>query len=325
MKPRFSVGEEVETCGNPLFDFEAADPHLLFWEGRFYIYATKAAKTEAGFAVWSSQDLKKWRFDGMALQFANVSWAQNDDWAPAILERNGRFYLYFCADSQIGVAVSDSPTGPFHDALGAPLLPFRDDISAIDPCAFTDDDGQSYLFFGAVPAFWLDPTQVKISTSLSVQKLGADLISLEGQEFPTVEYEPFGGIKNDFGAGRGHCLDHIEASMVFKRRGVYYLMFSRGNHGMGSDERAYRVRYATAQNPLGPWQIAPEVVLQTRREIGCVGPGHHGVLELPGDRWLVCYHAHGGDGFRRLWMDWMHFDDAGRILEIVPTREGASL
>ena len=309
---------------NPIFPprIEAADPHLLLWQNRLYLYATQAGKTERGFSVWSSDDAQNWKNEGMALCLANVSWAEKDDWGPAIIEKNGRFFLYFCADSQIGVAVADSPVGPFIQPKNAPLVPFRDDNSAIDPCAFTDRYGQSYLYFGAVPAFWLSPEETEINTALSVRPLAPDMVSFCGDEIPTIEYEPFSGIKNQFGQGKGHSLDHIEASFAFERDGIYYLMWSRGNHGSADLEHAYRVRYATAPSPLGPWTIAPQPVLQSRPEIGCIGPGHHALVQLSGDRWLCAYHAHDGDGFRRVWLDWMHFGPKGEILPIIPTREG---
>jgi beta-xylosidase len=79
----------------------------------------------------------------MILKLADVSWANGDPWAPDIIQRNGLFYFYFCSGSAIGVAVSDNPVGPFHDALCKPLIPYEEDMSSIDPKAFIDDDGQA--------------------------------------------------------------------------------------------------------------------------------------------------------------------------------------
>ncbi len=79
----------------------------------------------------------------------DVSWADKNAWAPAIAERDGKYYFYFCAEQQIGVAVADCPAGPFKDALGGPLVAKgRLTGQMIDPAVFTDDDGQSYLYWG---------------------------------------------------------------------------------------------------------------------------------------------------------------------------------
>lgn len=62
--------------------------------------------------------------------------------------KNGRYYFYFCADARIGVAVADSPAGPFTDVLGTPLIAANPDGGqAIDPAVFTDDDGQRYIAY----------------------------------------------------------------------------------------------------------------------------------------------------------------------------------
>lgn len=314
----------------------AADPHADLFGDRFYIYAThagiyssarafheKAIGQAHGFAAWSSRDLRTWSDEGAILRFSDVPWARNlgDAWAPCMAERNGRFYFYFCAGSSIGVAVGDSPLGPFRDALGEPLVPFRADMSAIDPMVFLDDDGQAYFYWGAVPGAWLENTGIEILTHLSVRKLNPDMISFAGPEIPTVSTQK--------SPGGWHSLDHIEASHVFKRRGIYYLMWSPGDFVTGDESSAYRVHYATSNSPLGPWQMAPNnPVLATRREIGVVGPGHHSTLQIPGtDEWFCVYHCHAGDPdrqnlIRQTCVDRMFFDPDGAIQTILPTLEG---
>ena len=116
--------------------------------------------------VFSSQDLAHWTDHGPVLGHADFSWAIAAAFAGHCIERDGRFYWYvpmWLADGGgfgVGVAVADSPTGPFSDARGTPLvtndmtpLVLSDPSSThddIDPAVFIDDDGQAYMYFGGL-------------------------------------------------------------------------------------------------------------------------------------------------------------------------------
>lgn len=318
--------------GNPVLPVYAADPDAHLLGDRYFIYATNAGfypdkdaftsgeshESGHGFSAWSSRDLRSWQSEGPILRFADIEWARDlpHAWAPCMAERNGKFYFYFCADSRIGVAVSDSPTGPFVDAKGEPLVPYRDDLSAIDPMVFVDDDGQAYLYWGAVPGFWLEGQVEYVRMHLSVRKLAPDMVTFVGEEMPTIFTRR---LREGW-----HDLDHIEASHVVKRDGIYYLQWSEGSFSSNDPERSYRVRYATAVTPLGPWHLAGEdPLLSSRPEISAVGPGHHGLIQIPGtDEWWCVYHNHPGDADRRVWIDRMVFNEDGSIAPIVPTLEG---
>lgn len=52
----------------------------------------------------------------------NLAWANIRAWAPAIAEKNGKFYFYYSANQNIGVAIAEKPAGPFTDPLGKPLV-----------------------------------------------------------------------------------------------------------------------------------------------------------------------------------------------------------
>lgn len=300
----------VSPRGNPVLPVGAADPHAALFGDRYYIYATGAGKTEPGFAAWSSPDLRSWRYEGMCLRLADVAWARGRDWAPAIAERNGRYYFYFSADDRIGVAVGESPVGPFHDALGEPLAPYKDDISVIDPMAFVDADGRAYLYYGAVPATWLEGKVSAINRALSVRRLNDDMVSFADPELPTIE------------VGTGGA--HIEGSFVVERRGVYYLMWSEGNWNASDEANAYRVCYATSASPTGPWEgAANNPILSTDWSAEVIAPGHHSVLRRPGaDEYYIVYHKHKADGDRRVCIDRMAFTPEGEIARVTPTREG---
>ncbi len=113
------AGEEA----NPVLPVQAADPHAALFGGRYYLYATGAGALEEGFAVWSSPDLTRWTSEGTQLRLSDVGWASKEAWAPAAAERNGRYFFYFSAESRIGVAEADSPSGTFREPLGKPLVP----------------------------------------------------------------------------------------------------------------------------------------------------------------------------------------------------------
>ena len=113
--------------GNPVFPGWYADPELHFFAGRYYIYPTTSRPfdEQTTFECWSSSDLTDWRNEGVILDFADVRWSTNyAAWAPSVAEHDGKYYFYFSAGdgAGIGVAVSNSPTGGFRDALGIPLV-----------------------------------------------------------------------------------------------------------------------------------------------------------------------------------------------------------
>ncbi|MGN9758529.1 immunoglobulin-like domain-containing protein, partial [Streptomyces sp. SD31] len=138
---------------SPVLPGLTADPNIVRFGDTFYLYPTTdgfPGWSGTQFKAYSSTDLVHWKDHGVILDLGpDVSWADSRAWAPAIAEKDGKYYFYFCADANIGVAVSDSPTGPFKDALGQPLLKAGQfSGQMIDPAVFTDDDGQSYLYWG---------------------------------------------------------------------------------------------------------------------------------------------------------------------------------
>ncbi|WP_156077545.1 family 43 glycosylhydrolase [Saccharothrix sp. NRRL B-16314] len=277
-----------------------ADPHITNFNGRYYLYPTTdgyASWASPYYKAFSSTDLVNWTDHGVILDHGpDVSWADNSAWAPAVVAKNGRYYLYFSGGAasgdtgkHLGVAVSDSPTGPFRDALGRPLVragayPGQ----AIDPMVFTDDDGQSYLYWGNGAAY--------------VVPLNADMTSFDPAKVRTITTTGF-----------------REAAFVLKRNGTYYFMWSEND----TRDEDYQVAYATGPSPLGPW-TKRGVVLQKRLDAGIKGPGHHSVVRAPGtDTWYAAYHRFavpGGNGTNReVTVDRLTFGSDGTINPIVPT------
>ncbi|GAA1620297.1 family 43 glycosylhydrolase [Catellatospora bangladeshensis] len=290
-----------KTTAGPVIPGLFADPHLAYFGGRYYLYPTTdgyAGWSGTYYKAFSSADLVNWTDHGVILDHGpDVSWADNSAWAPAVAAKNGRYYLYFSGGAasgntakQLGVAVADSPAGPFRDALGRPLVTSGQFSGgqAIDPMVFTDDDGRSYLYWGQGVA--------------RVVPLNSDMISYDAAQVRTIT--PSG---------------YNEAPFVFKRNGTYYLMWSEND----TRSEDYRVAYATGTSPLGPW-TKRGIVLQKRLDAGIRGPGHHSVVQLPGtDTWHIAYHRFAvpaGNGTNReTAIDRMEFNADGTIRPVVPT------
>ena len=249
--------------GNPLFPGWYADPEIHFFAGRYYVYPTGSADfaSQASFECWSSADLTDWKNEGVILDFKDVPWSTNyAAWAPSCAEHNGKYYFYFSAGdgAGIGVAVSDSPAGPFRDAIGHPLVGYYPHgAQPIDAHCFTDDaDGRSYLYFGGHGHYVvarLTPTMCAVNRA-----------------FREITPSP----------------SYFEAPFMVKRRGLYYLMWSEG----GWADHTYLAAYGVGDNPLGPFEYGGRI-LENNPEVA-QGAGHHSVLKLPGteDDWVICYH-----------------------------------
>ena len=290
LAPLASLAADAPT---PILDGFTADPSIHVFGDTYYVYPTsdKPNWQTTDFSVWSSKNLVDWKKEGMILDVTkDLKWANIEAWAPDCIERNGTYYFYFCAKGKVGVAKAKSPTGPFVDALGKPLLTKTGKVrtNTIDPQAFIDHDGQAYLYFGNGNGF------------AQVFKLKPDMITLDGDpvDIPLKEFR------------EGIC--------VFKRQGKYYFMWSI------DDARSpnYRVGYGTADTPFGPVTSPAEYVVLRKNGIA-VGTAHHSVVNVPGtDRWYTAYHRHAipdGGGYKReTCLARMNFNVDGTIQPINP-------
>ncbi|MBB5350329.1 hypothetical protein HNR46_000553 [Haloferula luteola] len=286
--------ERIASVPAPAIDEFVADPSIRAFGDTYYIYPTSDRPNwnTYEFAVWSSKNLVDWKKEGVFLDLRkDVSWANVKAWAPDCIERDGKYYFYFCGEHNIGVAVGDSPTGPFKDALGKPLVKDSEiKTFSIDPHAFIDDDGKAYLYFGnGTPTVW---------------ELNDDMISFKGEPKEM------------------HLREFREGIVVFKRKGKYYFMWSI------DDARSpdYRVGWGWSDSPTGPVESPQENFIVLRQHGNAVATAHHGVVNVPGtDRWIVAYHRHavpGGSGYRRqVCLVEMKFDEEGHILPMDPLDE----
>jgi beta-xylosidase len=225
-------------------------------------------------------------------------------WAPAIIEKDNKYFLFFAANDiqsnaekgGIGVAVADSPEGPFKDYLGKPLIDaFHNGAQPIDQFVFLDKDGQHYMIYGG----W---------RHCNIVKLKADLTGFIPFEDGTVfkEITPQG---------------YVEGPFMFVRNNKYYFMWSEGGW-TGPD---YSVAYAIADSPFGPFTRIGKILEQDPAV--ATGAGHHSVINVPGtDEYYIVYHRRPlgeTDGnHRETCIDRMHFDEMGRIKPVKITFEG---
>jgi hypothetical protein len=281
-----SVQSQIQFTGNPLIN--GADPEIHYFNGQYYLYTTSVDTKK--FHAYSSTDLTNWRDEGVIFDIGpQCTWAENNGWAPGVAFRNNKYYFYYTAEVKIGVAVGNTPIGPFTD-LGYALIgtdPYTTDI--IDAMVFIDDDGQAYIYYGG-----------SAGAQMVVRRLNPDMISLATG--PSNITPP----------------NYTEAPYLVKRNGVYYMMYSNG--AWYND--TYNVRYATSNSPTGPWTYRG-IILQSNTEDK--GPGHHAVLKIGNcDEYYIVYHRYenGLGGERKVCIDRMNFNASGLIDNVNMTNYG---
>ena len=148
----------VAFAQNPIVQTQyTADPAPMVYNGKVYLYTSHDEDNSTWFVMndwklYTTEDMVNWTDHGAVASYKVFSWAKGDAWAIQCIERNGKFYLYAPVTSKennkpaIGVAVADSPFGPFIDPLGKPLAQLN--FGDIDPTVFVDKKGQGWIFWG---------------------------------------------------------------------------------------------------------------------------------------------------------------------------------
>lgn len=294
-------------AGNPVIPGWYADPEAAIFGKQYWIYPTWSDTYDRQLFIdaFSSQDLVRWTRHPHVLDVHAVSWAKRAMWAPAIVAKDGRYYLFFAANDiqndheigGIGVAVADRPEGPFHDLLGKPLVgTFHNGAQPIDQSVFRDDDGRYYLIYGG----W---------KHANIARLKDDFTGFvpfdDGTVFKEITPEHY-----------------VEGPMMFKRDGRYYLMWSEGGW-TGPD---YSVAYAIGDSPTGPFKRIGKILKQDPAI--ATGAGHHSLLHTPDGQWYIVYHrrpkGETAANHRVVCIDLLEFDARGFILPVKMTREGVA-
>ncbi len=291
-----------------------ADPTGMVYNGRLYLYCSHD-RYEPGtryimndITCISTDDMKNWTDHGEVFHAKNSKWGAKLTWAPHVVHRNGIFYLYYGDGMEsIGVAISNSPTGPFIDTNSAPLVSKHTPgvgkgdgqwgMWCFDPGVFIDDDGQAYMYFGG-----------SAEMNSRIIKLKNNLVEVDGS---AVEVNTPG---------------FFEASFMHKYNGKYYLSYA-GHHF----STPANIEYVISDNPMRGFD---NVGLALRNPpVNDDYNNHHSIFEFNGE-WYIAYHNRqlaydngmpdksAREFMRSVAIDRLYYNPDGRIKEVIPTRDG---
>ena len=314
----------------PLYEY-VPDGEPYVFDDRVYIYGSHDLAggdkyCPGDYVTWSApvDDLGNWRYEGVIYkrtQDPSNREGRRELWAPDVAKApNGKFYLYYCFAflPEIGVAVSDSPTGPFefygHVKYPANLLGGKDlnEHLPFDPGVLVDDDGRVYLYYGFSPAgemkapdagsaqeLGLDPAELEKMKSMKFS-LGGMVVELES-DMLTMKGEPrvcLPGAKIAQGTGfEGHAF--FEASSLRKVRGNYYYIYS--------SQLSHELCYAVSRYPDRDFAFGGTII--SNGDIGyhanqtptnMMGNNHGSIVQI-GNEWYIFYHrqTHGTEASRQ--------------------------
>ena len=308
---------QEQMSGNPILKGWYADPEGAVFGDEYWIFPTFSAPYDKQLFLdaFSSKDLVNWEKHEHVIDTSIVKWARRAIWAPSIIKKQDKYYLFFSANDiqrpggpywnendtrnhtgGIGIAVALSPKGPYRDYLGKPLIPdFHNDAQPIDQFVFKDTDDTYYMVYGG----W---------SHCNMAKLNNDFTSFVPWKDGTLfkEITPEG---------------YVEGPVIFLRKGVYYFMWSEGNWTGPS----YKVAYAISKNVAGPYKRIG-TILQSDETIA-TGAGHNSVINVPGtDMWYIVYHRrpipNQGRDHRVTCIDELIFNEDGTIQNVKITVEG---
>ncbi len=296
---------------NPLFtDFFTADPAMTVIGNTVYAYVGQDAASVGGWfdmpnwLCYSTTDMKNWKAHGPVLAAKDFENAYSGaSWAAQVVEKDGKYYDYVTLDGKNGhfitVAVSDSPTGPFKEALpGKPLI--TDDMtkdshranSDIDPTILIDTDGTPWMAWGNGDCYMV--------------KLKRNMVEIDGP----VTKVPF--------------RNYSEGPWLFKRGDLYYMAYAADAPGV----QAEQIAYSFAKSITGPWTYGG--LLTTSAKYGFTI--HPSIIEFK-NQWYFFYHdgsytlngTPGGDCRRQVCAEYLYFNPDGSIKPITLTTEGVSV
>lgn len=295
-------GENAPYCfineGNPLIRHKhTADPATMVVGDTLWLYTgTDEPGNKPGYhmpnwCVFSTTDMQHWTEHPVPLHVKEFDkWDRSKTaYAAQPIEKNGKYYYYISTNgSGIGVAVSDSPKGPFKDAIGKPLLTMDDCAGAshswvcIDPSVFIDNDGQPYLFWGNKFCYYA--------------KLKDNMIEIDGN------------------IHRIDLPDFTEAPWVHERDGRYYLTYAA--------QWPEKIAYAMSNSINGPWQymgVISEVA-------GNSNTTHPAIVNFKGKDYFFSHIGGlgGGSGSRSVIVEPLYYNEDGSIRKIAPSSAGTS-
>jgi hypothetical protein len=316
-----------------------ADPSAHVFNGKIYIYPSHDIDAGDAFddlgSHFAMEDYHVLSMDhpggkttdhGIALHVNDVPWAEKQMWAPDAAEKDGKYYLFFPAKDydgifRIGVAISDSPTGPFTPQPEAIKGSF-----SIDPAVFKDDDGSYYMYFGGIwggqlqrwrtgtfnggqpeSPFAFLPANDEPALCAKVAKLTDDLLQFAETPKDLVIVDENGQplLQEDIDRR------FFEASWMHKYNGKYYFSYSTGD--------SHFICYAVSDNPYGPFTYKGIVLHPV---VGWTN--HHSIAEFEG-KWYLFYHdsslSKGVTHLRCVKVTELKHNNDGSIEAITPYRQ----
>lgn len=303
--------------GNPLItDKFTADPAPMVYGDSLYLYVghdeyyegqdSASGGKEFNITEWlcySTADMQTWTDHGAVLKPADFSWAVGEAWASQVVEKGGKFYYYTTVQAgepytgkAVGVAVGDSPTGPFKDAIGKPLVcdtmtsnGARGWWNDIDPTVLIDEEGQAWMSWGNGTCFLV--------------KLKPNMVELDG-EIQVVDLPKY-----------------VEGPWLHKYGDLYYLTYASMGEGRET------ISYATASSVAGPWTYRGELAGMAENSFTI----HPGIIEFKG-KWYLFYHnaaltldGHkGAIGRRSVCVDELFYNPDGTMKPVEQTKKGVS-
>lgn len=315
----------VSHADNPIVQTNfTSDPAPFVYDGTMYLVTThdenaagQPCTAVAGYTLcrwytYSSKDMVNWTDHGVVASWSTFSWASTAAWAPQAIPRNGKFYIYVPLSNKsgatvIGVGVATSPTGPYQDAIGKPLVTggCPGGSGDIDPTVFIDDDKQAYLYFGrSVPGY---------------VKLNEDMTSYSGSiQCPTANTQSFGPKPS---SGNEFPTQYEEGPWITKHGSTYILAYAA--NGIPED-----IAYSTASAPGGPFTYAGTIMKAT----GASFTNHTGIVDFNGHSYFFYHNGalkkggsvpSNGDGYHRsVCLEEFTYNADGSIPTIAPTSGG---
>lgn len=329
-----SVSLSLKAISQPLVThIYTADPSAHVFNNKIYIYPSH--DIDAGipfndngdhfgmedYHVISMENINAPAIDnGIALHVKDVEWAEKQMWAPDAAHKKGKYYLFFPAKNkkgifQLGVAVSDSPVGPFK----AEPLPIKGSYS-IDPAVYEDEDGSFYCYFGGIWGGQLQkfrnnifdednelPKPEEPALLPLVAKLTDDLLQFaeEVKEIQILDEQGKPLLEGD------NERRFFEASWVHKYKGKYYFSYSTGD--------THFICYAIGDNPYGPFTYTGRILNPV---IGWTS--HHSICEIEG-KWYLFYHdsslSNGVTHLRSIKVTEITYNEDGTIQTLNPYKD----
>ncbi len=327
MAQETGIDTTFTATSNPFVKYKTlGDPAALVDGNTLYLYAghDQCPRNQERYVLneWcilSTTDMKTWHEHSYKLRAVDFPWASGQAWASQTIKHNGKYYWYVTAEHKsihgkaIGVAVADSPTGPFIP-VEKPLV--TNDMTTkwtgiswddIDPTAFVDEDGQAYIWWGNTQLYYakLKPNMTELDGEIMT-------IDMKGIRMPSNPKE----WNDEANADPVHAGSNFftEAPWIHKHKDWYYLTFS-----IGFPEKT---AYAMSKSINGPWEykgILNEIA-------GHSNTNHHAIVKFKGE-WYFIYHngainTHGSSFRRSVCVDRLYYKKNGELKRVQMTTEG---